>query len=75
MNLTKFRTTRLSAALGARLKHYARENELAESAVMRLALQQFLPRYRKDELALDEPIVNEANVGDEQVQGEERSSL
>ena len=70
MNLVRFRTTRLSASLGARLRRYAREHELAESAVMRLALQRFLPRYGKDEPALDEPIVNGSSVGDEHVQHE-----
>ncbi len=75
MKLTKFRTTRLSPALGARLKRFARDNELAESAVIRLALQRFLPRYGKDRDAADDPVIREGMVGTQHTQSEERSAL
>jgi hypothetical protein len=43
---THFRTARISPVLSMRLKQYAREREIGESTVLRIALQEFFVRHK-----------------------------
>ena len=50
--LTQLRATRLTPALSARLKRYARSNEVSESLILRLARIEFLARPRNFNLLI-----------------------
>ncbi len=45
--LTCFRTTRISPSLSQQLRRLARENEVGESAILRIALRDYLARHRR----------------------------